>query len=189
MRAMKDEELVDLLNRGEATALDELYRRYAQKLHVFCATTMSSGSPEDMVHDVFLLVLRSSSQFDARRAPFATWLFQVARNRCRDASRRNAKVPMASLDDGAAGSVADDRGDRIAEGLDRRTVAEAVRGCVEQLRRDDERQALVLYHLVGKAYREVGEMIGKSTSMAQKLVGQAREQMKRCLTGKGVKAW
>jgi len=96
---------------------------------------------------------------------------------------------MTSLDDvGEAGAPADGEG-RVDEELDRTTVMAAVRACVERLQREEERQAFVLYYLVGKIYREVGEALGKSTSMAQKLVGLARERMRHCLSGKGVSAW
>ena len=37
-----------------------------------------------------------------------------------------------------------------------------------------------------RLFREIGELFGKSTSMAQKLVHAAREKVRRCLERKGM---
>ena len=196
MRAKTDEQLIEQLDRGAPEALDELYRRYARPLHVFCATTMSARAPEDVVHDVFLWVIRASDQFASARASFRTWLFRIARNRCIDLARREATLEVGSLEEGVR-MERDGRGATLRDavagaeaepGAAPSLVAQAVRACLEALSNEDERQAIVLYYLGGKVYREVGAILDRSTSMAQKLVRQAREKMRRCLVHRGVEA-
>ena len=90
MNQLTDEQLVERLQGGQAGALDQLYARYAKKLHVFCSYNARSDrlDPEDLVQDVFLRVIKSAHTFDPGKASFRTWLFRIARNRCIDANRR-----------------------------------------------------------------------------------------------------
>jgi RNA polymerase sigma factor (sigma-70 family) len=65
-------------------------------------------------------------------------------------------------------------------------MMEAVRDCINELKNKDERLAILLYYLGGKVYREIGEILGKSTSTAKNRVQSAQDQIKRCLEAKGV---
>jgi len=186
MDALPDEDLVRRLARGRAEALDELYRRHARRLWAFCAAAASPDCAEDLVHETFLRVIRSPGRFASSRASFRTWLFQIARNLCVDRARRRGRIGREEVP--LAEAIADRRGD-AEESAATRGVAETVRTCIGELESEDERQALVLYYLGGKVYREVAAIIGRSTSMAQKLVGLARERMKRCLARRGVEGW
>jgi RNA polymerase sigma-70 factor (ECF subfamily) len=187
------------LQRGETDALDELYRRYAARLYTFCrytTRTLDAQSVEDLVQDVFLRVCRSARTFDARRASFRTWLFRIARNRCVDVMRRARRARELPIVDRA--EQESDVGDFVPESIlvDERqdterdvvwgSVLDALRECIEALGDESERQALLLYYLGGKVYREIGQMLGRSTSTAKNRIQSAQGQLKRCLENKGV---
>lgn len=201
MHRLTDEQLVERLQQGQSAALDQLYNRYARKLYAFCYTTTHAANAEDLVHDVFLRVIKASHTFNPQKASFRTWLFRIARNHCIDVSRRAKRFKFMPLGDSAAGSE-DGEGSvgeqSIAEGaivhqaesvestVIRSSMVEAVRDCIDQLEQPDEKQAILLYYLADQVYREIGEMLGKSTSMARNYVKSAQEKVKRCLEGKGI---
>ena len=66
------------------------------------------------------------------------------------------------------------------------SVLDVLRACIEALADESERQALLLYYLGGKVYREVGQMLGRSTSTAKNRIESARRQLKHCLEEQGV---
>jgi RNA polymerase sigma-70 factor (ECF subfamily) len=194
---LTDEQLMERLQQGDAGALDELYRRHARGLYALGRSLApASHDPEDLVQDVFLRVIKSAHTFDPRRASFRTWLYRIARNRCIDLARRASLIRFLPIDRGAAGEerreetapedvLVDERQD--VESLAARAEAiEAVRDCVDRLEHRDEKQAILLYYLSGMAYREIGEVLGKSTSMARNRVQAAREKVKQCLENKGI---
>jgi RNA polymerase sigma-70 factor (ECF subfamily) len=192
---LTDEQLVEQLQKGKTRALDELYRRYARPLYAFCANITHSKDPEDVVHDVFMRVIEAVERFNPQKASFRTWLFRIARNRCIDIVRREKNVKIISLEKktqpnnpgtGATlkDTLADDR-ENVEQALTRVSEIEAVRECISELRHEEEREAIVLYYITGKVYREIGEMLGKSTSMAKNYVNSAQEKVKRCLERKG----
>jgi RNA polymerase sigma-70 factor (ECF subfamily) len=195
---LTDEELMQQLQQGRAGALDQLYSRYARKLYVFCANATrasAAADAEDLVQDVFLRVIKSAHTFDPQRASFSTWLFRVARNRCIDVGRRRGLIrfvpllsraqPDEELD--AAAAEAGVTTEASAEGpMMHAALVQAVRDCIQRLHSSDERQAVLLYYLGGKVYREIGEVLGESTSMARNRVKAGQEKIKHCLEDKGI---
>ena len=196
---ISDEELMSELQQGTTSALDELYKRYAQRLYAFCSSTTRTTCPhdaEDIVQDVFLRVIRAAHTFNRRKASFRTWLFRIARNHCIDTVRRTKRARTVSIGSKAEHAERDtsstleenlvDRSQSVADAIVAQSVAEAVRDCINGLVDEDDKQAIVLYYLVGKAYREIGEVLGKSTSMARNRVKSAQDKVKDCLERKGI---
>ena len=190
---LTDEQLMEQLRSGETDAIDELYRRYARTLYAFCYSITRSEASEDLVHDVFMRVITAARRFNPRRASFRTWVFRIARNRCVDFVRRREKVKFTPLGSGPGqddqensleDTIMDDRVN-VEEALINASVIEAVRECIDELQSDQEKHAIVLYYMAGKVYREIGEIIGKSTSMAKNRVRSAQDKVKRCLERKG----
>ncbi len=191
---LTDEQLVEQLQKGKTRALDELYKRHAKPLYAFCANMTRSKDPEDVVHDVFTRVIEHAGTFNPQKASFRTWIYRIARHRCIDLARRDEKVPMIPLEKKIRpndergttlkDTIADDR-ENVEQTLTRISEIEAVRECISALKQKEEREAIVLYHLVGKVYREIGATLGKSTSMAKNYVKSAQEKVKYCLERKG----
>ena len=195
------EQLMEDLRRGNTAALDELYERYAQKLYVFCRHAMFHGSPEDcqdLVQDVFMRVIKAAHRFDSLKGLFRTWIFRIARNRCIDAVRRQKWIRFISFgekngwndrekgffqEDTVADTAASSEQSAVAA-----SVAQAVRGCMDALENEQERQAIVLYYLHEKVYRQIGEILGESTSMVRNRVKAAQKKVKRCLEAKGIRS-
>jgi RNA polymerase sigma-70 factor (ECF subfamily) len=190
------------LQQGQTEALDELYGRYAKKLYAFCYHTAHPDNPqesEDLVQDVFVRVIKAAHTFDPTRASFRTWMFRIARNHCIDVARRRGKlriVPLRSradqgdhdeenpmLEDAIA-----DKNENVEGTVVRTAVIEAVRQCIGELESESERQAILYYYLGGKVYREIGEVLGESLSMARNRVKSAQEKVRRCLERKGIRS-
>ena len=151
---------------------------------------------DDLVQDVFLRVIKSAHTFDPQRASFRTWLLRIARNHCIDLGRRRGLIRFVPLlgeaephdEPGAAAA-----GVEIAvvetsaeQPLMHASLVQAVRDCIQRLDSADERQAVLLYYLGGKVYRQIGEVLGESTSMARNRVKAGQEKVRRCLEDKGI---
>jgi RNA polymerase sigma-70 factor (ECF subfamily) len=198
---LTDEQLMLRLQQGRPGALDELYRRYAQRLYAFCYNITRSKTlhePEDLVQDVFVRLIKGAHTFNPEKASFRTWMFRIARNRCIDAIRREQIVrfiplrKMVKQADGAEELEPEyalvDPNANVERSVIETSDMEAVRDCINELENTDEKQAIVLYYLGSKVYREIGEIIGKSTSMARNRVKSAQDKVRRCLERKGVNA-
>jgi RNA polymerase sigma-70 factor (ECF subfamily) len=191
MDHMTDEQLVESLNRGDIRAIEELYRRWAKKLFLYFRHTLRTPDPEDLVHDVFLRVVEHSGRFDPGRALFRTWLFRIAHNLGIDVLRRNQHHPTVSIETSSdrimlGQKTIQDDPEQVEESMDRDLVSKAVQECIDELANEQEKQALVLYYLVGAVYREIGETVGRSISMVKKRIESAKTKIKICLERKGI---
>jgi RNA polymerase sigma-70 factor (ECF subfamily) len=75
-----DELLMLRVRDGELEKLGVLYERYRTPLfNFFVRLTGSYAVGEDLVHDVFLRMLKYRHTFDTRNR-FTSWMYQVARN-------------------------------------------------------------------------------------------------------------
>ena len=202
MKKLTDEELIAELERGRPAALDEIYARYSRSLFAFCrhaAHNPPSQEVEDLVQDVFLRVIKAAHTFNPNKASFRTWLYRIARNRCIDFHRRKPKGIILSIDgDDYNGN------DSAAPGLDQslqdpdentesrviqNAIQQAISDCIAEVEDGEERQALLLYYLAGKVYREIAYILGKSLSTAKNRVNQAQQKVKVCLEIKGIESW
>jgi RNA polymerase sigma-70 factor (ECF subfamily) len=92
-----DEELVCRVAEGDYRALSELYDRYARQLYVTGIRLLKdSHLAEELVQDAFTNVWRGAGSFDRNRSSFATWLYQITRNRATDLDRKRRVRPLSA---------------------------------------------------------------------------------------------
>jgi RNA polymerase sigma factor (sigma-70 family) len=80
-----DEELMAFLAKGDKTAFDELYKRYAKAMLLFFKRLLwnDTEKSEDFVHDLFAKIIQQPEAFDQTRS-FKTWFYSVANNMCKN---------------------------------------------------------------------------------------------------------
>lgn len=83
--------------RLDPDAFAELYLLYAPRIFRYlCSRSRSEDEAADLTQHVFVRVFASLNQYRERRAPFAAWLFRIARNAATDVDRR--RRPLLSLE-------------------------------------------------------------------------------------------
>ena len=75
--------------RADPRAFDQLYDRYAARIYAYIRSRVGDqDEAADLTQQVFLRALDGLAGYDERKAPFAAWLFAIARNASIDAHRR-----------------------------------------------------------------------------------------------------
>lgn len=89
--------MVAAIAGGERAALAELYDRYAGGLLALGQRLLTNRrDAEDLVHDVFIEVLRQAGAYDERRGTVRAWLFTRLRARGLDRLRARRFVEVAA---------------------------------------------------------------------------------------------
>ena len=143
-----DAALVRAAQRGDAEAVDELFRRHWPAAHrAAWLVVHDSAAAEDIAQEAFLSALRALDRFDRRR-PLGPWLHRIVVNRAIDWSRARALRPEAAADalpEPAAGPAAQRVGEDIVAAL-------ADLG-------PEHRAVVVLRHLLGYTPGEIAAML------------------------------
>jgi len=155
----------------------ESFRRLVDRYQRPLLTLVRNLTPRDTDHEgvaqeVFLAAYRCLASFDPKRAAFSTWLFTIARNRCRNELAR--RRPIAGVE--------------LPESVDLRSPERAASEA-ELFRQLDaalddlpfeQRSAFVLAQLQGLSYEEVGRIEGVGVGTVKSRIARAREKL-RCL--------
>jgi RNA polymerase sigma factor (sigma-70 family) len=102
----RDRDLVQRYQAGDPGAFDDLYRRYFDRLHGYCARRVGDRhTAEELAQEAFLRALRAMPRFAGERR-FYPWMTVIAQRLCIDHHRRNGRVEVS--DDVDPGSVEPD---------------------------------------------------------------------------------
>jgi RNA polymerase sigma factor (sigma-70 family) len=114
-----DEALMLAYGRGDARAFEALYARHkAATFRYFLRHAGGDGSVAAELHqDLWLKVIGARQRY-AERAKFSTWLYTLARHRMVDHWRSRDGVTLASLEDEAIATQAEESASAMRAGND-----------------------------------------------------------------------
>jgi RNA polymerase sigma-70 factor, ECF subfamily len=152
----RDDALLKRSAKGDESAFAELYRRHQTPLYRFAVRmTGSSWAAEEIVQDVFMMLVREPKKYDVSRGTLGAFLYGVARNRIMKHLERTPRD--FSLDE--AGEAGRESYPQLHEQMtparwtELRERREQVRAAVLQLP-PEFREAVVLCELEEMSYDE-----------------------------------
>jgi RNA polymerase sigma-70 factor (ECF subfamily) len=125
MLNLADEDLMQLVRRGDGEAFEVVYERHATAAFSLAYRIVGTrNAAEDVVQEAFLSLWRSGARYDHTRGSVRTWVLGIVHNRAIDALRR---------------SMVHDRRRASDEGIEDRFAARE-RTDVEVARNDEARE-------------------------------------------------
>jgi RNA polymerase sigma-70 factor (ECF subfamily) len=169
-----DRDAIRRVLAGDVESFRRVVERYQRPLLAMVRNlTPPDTDYEGIAQDAFLAAFRSLASFDPKRSAFSTWLFTIARNRCRNERARRRPVAGATLPD-----VIDPRSpERAASEAELFRLLDAALGALPFT----QRSAFVLAELQGLSYDEVGRIEGVGVGTVKSRVARAREKLRRLL--------
>jgi len=163
----------------DSAAFAELVERFQHRLvAVMHHLVGSADEAEDLAQEVFLRVYRTRKKYTPK-AKFSTWLFTIANNlglnSLRDRQRR-AALPLGARVSGPR------PGDAPAHRLQRRELADVVRGALGGLNRR-QRVAIVLNKFEDMNYADIADVMGLTPKAVKSLLSRARAKLRDALQG------
>lgn len=96
---LADEQALVARATTDPSAFGELYDRYFPRIHTYVSYRVAdTATADDLVAQIFERVLRNIGSYQAERAPFAAWLFAIARYAITDHLRTQQRYRWFSLD-------------------------------------------------------------------------------------------
>jgi RNA polymerase sigma-70 factor (ECF subfamily) len=174
-RQLEDVEVNRLVARyqtGERAIIDELYRRYFDRVCGYARSVLKDDyEAEDIAQQVFIEVMDGLPRFEIRPSqPFRAWMFWLARNRVRDVMRKRARLeiePPTAIQtrrEMRPSIVEQCQADWIADG----ELAELVAGLPV-----GQRQVLVRRYLADESTEEISSALDRSPTAVRILQHRA----------------
>ncbi len=145
---------VSRAQKGDMEAIHFLYVRYADDvLRYVNSFVHDHHEAEDITQNVFAKLIHAINKYEQRSVPFTAWILRVARNAALDHMRARRATPCEEvrLEDDGRSEVAAERGRDLRQALKRLP--------------DDQREVLVLRHVVGLSPTEIADTLGKSEKL------------------------
>ena len=183
-----DARLVESALGGDASAFDQLMRRYERR--VVAAAVRLVGDMHDAVEiaqEVFLRAFRRLASLN-EPARFGAWLLRITTNLALNYRRSRATTRAMTSLDGGVSATADSslhdtlpgRDGPLAARLHAAELLERTRDAIERLPAR-QRTALVLSSIEARPQREIAEQMGCSVEAVKWHVFQARKRLRETL--------
>ena len=166
--------LIERCRQGDADALGELYKAYAQQMRGVCRRYISDDQTvEDVLHDAFVIIFTSFDKLrDVRRAE--AWMTAITRNVASKCKERQVAVTMVPLEE--------------AETVSQHTEQADVRGVplsevVRMIDRLPEGYGKVFRLSVfeGMSHKEIADMLGIEPHSSSSQLARAKKMLRKMM--------
>jgi RNA polymerase sigma-70 factor, ECF subfamily len=160
--------------RGDMDAMHFLYVRYANDVQRYvCSFVQDHHEAEDITQSVFAKLITAIGKYEQREVPFTAWILRVARNAALDHLRSSRSIPCEEVrtEDDGRGDLALERGRDLRNAL--------------SLLPEDQREVLILRHVVGLSPTEIATTLGKTESSIHGLHHRGRQALQFTLQDLG----
>ena len=165
---------VELAQEGDQQGVHFLYVRFAGEVQSFVMRIVQDHhEAEDITQNVFAKLSSAIKRYEPREVPFAAWIMRVARNAALDHLRSRRAIPMEEL-------RIDDRGDAHFVSERGRILRHAFSDLP-----DEQREVLVLRHVVGLSPPEIAGLLNKTESSIHGLHHRGRRTLRQRLRDQG----
>jgi len=169
---LADSDLMRRTAAGDRDAFTALYRRHQAMVYRFARLmTGCNSTAEDIVQDVFLVVMRDAARYDPARAALSSYLYGIARHHTRRRLARDRQfVAFDSRCSEVMPPVAEDDVDVT---LERRQTLERLRRAILSLPRK-YREVIVLCDLQNVSYNGAASALGCAVGTIRSRLHRAR---------------
>jgi RNA polymerase sigma-70 factor (ECF subfamily) len=158
LRTLADEDLMQLMRRGDARAFEVLYERHAGvAFSLAYRMTGKRSVAEDVTQEAFLHLWRSGARYERARGSVRTWVLAIVHHRAIDALRRAYVHDRRRASDEGLEERFEAREQTDVE-VARREEAQAIRSALETLPPDQSR-VIELAYFGGFTHVEIADML------------------------------
>jgi RNA polymerase sigma-70 factor (ECF subfamily) len=151
---------------GDREAVRYLYLRYSDNVYGYVRTIVRDHhDAEDVTQQVFAKLITAIARYEPRGVPFVAWLLRMAHNAAVDAIRSQRMTPTAEIFD-----------PNVAAYEDPSDHARSLRDALAALP-EDQRQVVVLRHVLGLSPVEIAAQLGRSSSSVYGLHHRGRRAL------------
>jgi RNA polymerase sigma-70 factor (ECF subfamily) len=180
LRSLADEDLMQLVQRGQAAAFELVYDRHSQAAFSLAYRMAGSrGIAEDIVQEAFLNIWRSGARYERARGSVRTWVLGIVHHRAVDVLRRSfVHERRRASDEGLEETL--ETGERTDVEAARHEEAATVRAALSHLPAEQV-QVIELAYFGGFTHTEIAEMLQTPVGTVKGRMRLGLEKMRHAL--------
>ena len=181
---ISDELLLVQVAQGSREALALLFRRHAPSVRrVAYRIVRNASEADDLVQEIFLLVLRECKSFDASRSPARFWILQMTYRRAISRRRYLSSRHFYSrvdLDDAVEdpNAISNNLDELIEQSIENDRLNKVFAALSE-----DQQQTMRLFFIEGYTFEEIAGKLGQSRGNIKHHYFRGLEKLRRELFG------
>jgi RNA polymerase sigma-70 factor (ECF subfamily) len=182
LRALADEDLMHLVQGGDAQAFEVVYERHsAAAFSLAYRITGTRAMAEDVTQEALLSLWRSGGRYDRSRGSVRTWILGIVHNRSIDGLRRaSVHSKRRASDEGLAERV--ESKERTEVEAARREESKAIRSALETLPAE-QAQVIQMAYFGGFTHVEIADMLNAPVGTVKGRMRLGLEKMRAQLAG------
>jgi RNA polymerase sigma-70 factor (ECF subfamily) len=158
MQNVADEDLMQLVRRGDSQAFEVVYERHATAAFSLAYRIVGTrNAAEDVVQEAFLSLWRSGARYDRTRGSVRTWVLGIVHNRAIDSLRRSMVHDRRRASDEGIEERFEAR-ERTDVEVARNDEAREVRAALQTLP-DEQCKVIELAYFGGFSQSEIADML------------------------------
>ncbi|UOF89516.1 sigma-70 family RNA polymerase sigma factor [Fodinisporobacter ferrooxydans] len=157
MTNLSDLELLNAMERGDGTALEELYERYVSITYSFALRITEDPSlSQEIVQDIFMKIWTSPRLYHPERGKFSSWLLALTRNASIDGLRKKARQNRFALTPSIDLHALPDENQNFLGNLEQEELREAIQTSLRTLKQE-QIELLQLIYWQGNTLSEIAQ--------------------------------
>jgi RNA polymerase sigma-70 factor, ECF subfamily len=186
---LSDQDVITHAREGRESAFRELIRRYERPVFsVIYRMVHDREMAEDLAQETFIKVLNALDRYDPKYK-FSSWIFKIAHNATLDQLRK--KEPETLSLDGSPHARTQDQADATSftavdstenpeQYTQSKELGSEIEAAIERLR-PEYRAAIVLWHVEGRPYDEIAEIMELPLGTVKTYIHRGRNELRGML--------
>lgn len=172
-------ELMQAVAKRDRRAFEALYRLTSPHLFAIALRMLHhSAWAEEVLHDCFLTVWNSASDYDPTLSSPMTWLTHITRNRCID-GLRSRQGRYSQLEEEYNDQIHPLVTDQVFDNTEDRQV-QKLHECLAHLS-SEQRQSVVLAYYQGMSHNDIAEWLQQPQGTVKSWIRRALAHLKDCV--------
>ena len=177
---LTDRELVTAILQGRREYLNELYRRYQDRVYYKCLGMVKDTSmAQDLAHDVFIKMFTNLHKYQGK-ADLSFWIYAITYNHCVTSLKRAKRLRFDAIDETL------DPADKGPQALNEKQLQDLrldqLAGLLKELRPEEE-VLLILKYQEAMSIKQIAAILQLTESAVKMRLKRSRERLANLLNG------
>mgnify|MGYP005846714475 CR=1 FL=1 len=178
---MRERELIQAAQQGDADAFATLYRAYVDKIYRYIYYRVDTvEAAEDLTSDVFMRMLEGLPTYEDRSVPLLVWLYRIAHARVVDHYRRTRRTTRETPIDELELSDEPDMDAPLLAAYNSEQIGAALRTLT-----NGQQQVIILRFIEGHNLERTARLLGKTVDAIKAMQYRALQALGQALSRQG----